>query len=56
MIGGVALIGVVTASIASWIVAEVGEAQRKDNHATSAEIAELRKQILELRRSIEESR
>ncbi|MEW6861968.1 ion channel [Trueperella pyogenes] len=56
MIGGVALIGVVTASIASWIVSEVGEAQQKDNHATSAEIAELRKQILELRRSIEESR
>ncbi|WP_345750982.1 potassium channel family protein [Microbacterium rhizophilus] len=43
MIGGIALIGVVTATLASWIVEKVGEQQKTDETARLAdELAQLR--------------
>jgi voltage-gated potassium channel len=55
MIGGITLIGVVTASLASWIVQRVSETDRALQTATAAHIDELRDEIrmlaLEVRRS-----
>ncbi len=45
MIGGISLIGVVTASLASWIVQRVAETDRASQAATAAEIDELREEI-----------
>jgi voltage-gated potassium channel len=55
MIGGISLIGVVTASLASWIVQRVAETDRSSQAATAAQIDELREEIrtlaAELRRN-----
>ncbi len=55
MIGGISLIGVVTASLASWIVQRVAETDRATQAATAAQIDELRDEIqvlaAELRRT-----
>ena len=56
MIGGVALIGVVTASLASWIVSSVNEQEEEDQGVTSAEVAELREQIAELKAMLGQGR
>jgi voltage-gated potassium channel len=45
MIGGISLIGVVTASLASWIVQRVAETDRASQAATAAHIDELREEI-----------
>jgi voltage-gated potassium channel len=45
MIGGISLIGVVTASLASWIVQRVAETDRASQSATAAQIDELREEI-----------
>jgi voltage-gated potassium channel len=45
MIGGISLIGVVTASIASWIVERVSETDRATQAATAEHIDELRDEI-----------
>lgn len=45
MIGGVALIGVVTATLASWVVGLVAEETAKQEAATRAQVAELQAQI-----------
>ncbi len=49
MIGGVALLGVVTASLASWVIDHVQESDEEQNNATRADIAALRGEISELR-------
>jgi voltage-gated potassium channel len=55
MIGGITVIGVVTASLASWIVQRVSETDRALQAATAAHIDELRDEIrmlaLQVRRS-----
>lgn len=45
MIGGISLIGVVTASLASWIVQRVAETDRASQAATASQIDELREEI-----------
>lgn len=45
MIGGISLIGVVTASVASWIVQRVAETDSENRAATAAQIEELRTEI-----------
>ncbi|WP_297723694.1 ion channel [uncultured Mobiluncus sp.] len=56
MTGGVALIGVVTATMASWVVDMVNEKNEQDRAATSAEINELKQQISELTLLVESKR
>jgi voltage-gated potassium channel len=45
MIGGISLIGVVTASLASWVVQRVAETDTANQAATAAQIIELREEI-----------
>ncbi|MEP9415147.1 MULTISPECIES: potassium channel family protein [unclassified Gordonia (in: high G+C Gram-positive bacteria)] len=52
MIGGISLIGVVTATIASWIVERVAEEDDAGRAATAAEIRELKDEIRMLRESL----
>ncbi len=49
MLGGISLIGVITATIASWIVQRVAEEDDAERAATAAEIRELRDEIRSLR-------
>ncbi|MGW0036626.1 potassium channel family protein [Gordonia sp. NPDC003376] len=49
MIGGISLIGVVTATLASWIVQRVAEEDDANRAVTAAEIRELRAEIRSLR-------
>ncbi|MFY2861732.1 potassium channel family protein [Mycobacterium sp. THU-M104] len=48
MIGGITLVGVVTASLASWIVERVSETDSAQQASSSAEIAELRHEVRRL--------
>ncbi|OBK17191.1 potassium channel family protein [Mycobacterium asiaticum] len=45
MIGGISLIGVVTASLASWLVQRVSETDTANQAATAAQLNELRDEI-----------
>lgn len=54
MVGGVALIGVVTATLASWIVGLVAEEQAEQEAATRAQVSELQEQVAGLRVLVEE--
>mgnify|MGYP000924940249 FL=1 len=53
MIGGVALIGVVTATLASWIVSLVEEESAEQEAATQAQVAALQQQVGELSERID---
>ena len=53
MIGGVALIGVVTATLASWIVSLVEEENAEQEAATQAQVATLQQQVSELSERID---
>ena len=53
MIGGVALIGVVTATLASWIVSLVEEENAEQEAATQAQVAALQRQVGELSERID---
>ena len=53
MIGGVALIGVVTATLASWIVSLVEEESAEQEAATQAQVAALQRQVGELSERID---
>ena len=53
MIGGVALIGVVTATLASWIVSLVEEENAEQEAATQARVAALQQQVGELSERID---
>src|SRR5271163_4479280 len=48
MIGGISLVGVVTAALASWIIERVSEEETVSQTATAAHIEELRGEIREL--------
>jgi voltage-gated potassium channel len=48
MIGGISLVGVVTASLASWIIQCVAEEESESQAATVAHIEDLRSEIREL--------
>ena len=48
MIGGISLVGVVTATLASWIVQRVAEEDTTNQAATRAQIEELREEIQQL--------
>lgn len=49
MIGGISLVGSITATIASWIVQTVSDDDQKQGAATAAHIDQLRGEIAELR-------
>lgn len=48
MIGGMSLIGMITATVATWIVQSVAEGDAKNPAAVAAQIDELRSQITQL--------
>ena len=48
MMGGITLLGVVTATLASWIVQRVSEEEIAAEAATAAHIDELRDEVLRL--------
>ena len=52
MIGGISLVGVVTAALASWIIQTVAEEETEIQAATSAHIDELRSEIRALAQEI----
>ncbi|MEZ0342400.1 potassium channel family protein [Mycobacterium sp. pV006] len=52
MIGGISLIGVITATVASWIVERVSEEDSANRAATAAQIDELRDEIRHLSRQL----
>ena len=54
MIGGISLVGVVTAALASWIIQRVAEEDAMHQAATVAHIDELRGEIRELGRQLQE--
>lgn len=54
MVGGITLVGVVTASLASWIVQRVAETDTENQAATAAEIDELRREIRSLAEQLRE--
>jgi voltage-gated potassium channel len=56
MVGGIALIGVVTATLASWIVERVADHTATSATATEAQVEELRSEISELKEMISELR
>lgn len=49
MLAGVALLGTVTASIASWLIEQVREAESQSQAATRADIVRLQQEIADLR-------
>jgi voltage-gated potassium channel len=48
MLAGIALLGVITASLASWLIAQVRESETEAQTATRGDIAELRAEIARL--------
>lgn len=52
MVGGVSLLGVVTATLASWIVQRVAEEDNVTQAATAAQLEELREEIRKLTESL----
>ena len=55
MIGGISLVGVVTAALASWIIERVAEEDTVIQTATAAHIDELRSEIRELSQQLRQS-
>ncbi len=53
MIGGICLVGVVTATVAHWIITEVGRVDALQRAATVAHVEQLRAEIAQLRESVE---
>jgi voltage-gated potassium channel len=53
MLGGIALIGVVTATLASWIVERVARKDEQEQAATRHQVAELSRQIAALQTMLE---
>jgi voltage-gated potassium channel len=52
MVGGIALIGVVTATIASWIIDQVGRRDEESEAVTRREIRELTDEVRALRAEV----
>lgn len=55
MLGGIALLGVVTATLASWLVERVAEANDEDQAATRAQVETLTAEVRDLRARVETS-
>lgn len=55
MVGGISLIGVITATVASWIVQRVTEDDLANQAATAAHIDALSTEIIKLRHAVEQS-
>ncbi len=55
MVGGISLIGIVTATLASWIVQRVAEEDVANQTATAQQIDDLRSEIAELRNAVLQS-
>ncbi len=53
MIGGISLIGVITATVASWIVERVAEEDSANRAATASQIDDLRDEIRQLSAQLE---
>jgi voltage-gated potassium channel len=53
MLGGIALLGVVTATIASWIVERVATKEEDAQAATRGEIRALEKQVARLQETLD---
>lgn len=49
MVGGIALIGAVTATLASWIVEKVADQTTKTEHATADQVEQLRTELAEVK-------
>jgi voltage-gated potassium channel len=56
MLGGISLIGVITATVASWIVQRVTEDDVAHQAATEAHIDQLRDEIIRLREQMDQDR
>ena len=56
MLGGIALLGVVTATLASWIVERVAKQEEDSQSATRGEIKALSRQIAQLHEALDRSR
>lgn len=56
MTAGIALLGVVTATLASWLVEKVSEVNEDDQAATRAQVAELTASVEALRRELQAQR
>lgn len=56
MIGGITLLGLVTATLASWIVERVAEEDTATQAATRAQIEELREEVQRLAKSLTDDR
>lgn len=56
MIGGIALLGVVTATLASWLIQRVAEQDEAAQVATRAQVAELTEQVRQLRLDLASAR
>jgi voltage-gated potassium channel len=56
MMGGITLVGVVTATLASWIVQRVAEEDSANQAATGAQIEELREEIRRLAKLVADDR
>jgi voltage-gated potassium channel len=52
MLAGIALLGVITATFASWLIAQVRETETEAQTATRGDIAELRAEIARLTRTV----
>ncbi|MFN8070264.1 MAG: ion channel [Mycobacterium sp.] len=56
MIGGICLIGVVTATVAHWIISEVGKQDSAQQAATVAHVEELREEIRTLQKLVHQEK
>ncbi|AWH94055.1 ion transporter [Dietzia lutea] len=56
MVAGIALLGVITATLASWIVERIGEQGDANQAATRAQVAELSRELAALRRELSAGR
>jgi voltage-gated potassium channel len=52
MVAGIALLGVVTATLASWLVERVGEATEVEQAATRAQVDDLAAEVRALREAL----
>jgi voltage-gated potassium channel len=55
MLGGIALLGTVTASIASWLIERVQETEQASQAPTRADLHALQTEVQQLRRLVEAS-
>jgi voltage-gated potassium channel len=52
MVGGIALLGVVTATVATWLIQKVSEQDEASQASTRAQVRELTEEVRALRASL----